>query len=209
MQTLNVMYKDFGAFNSTGHLVAAFAAPQDAQSTWKDQTLQVSTHEAGVVVGLGASLTTLNFGRWLRLIPAALLLLAGAAQAQSHSTESGSYLLRSTTVASEQIDAEAAQRHGVVPARDRAVVNVVLLRRDGAGAYTTVPARVTVSMHTMSSYSSNIEMSEVRENGGISYLGSYEFLPRQMINFEVLAAPTEDAQQQPLTLDYRERMWSH
>jgi hypothetical protein len=145
----------------------------------------------------------------LRLLPAALLLLAGASQAQSHSTESGSYVLRSTTVASEQIDAASTQRHGVVPAPDRAVVNVVLLRRDGSGVDATVPARVTVSMRTASGFSSDIEMREVRENGAISYLGSYKFLPRQMINFEISAAPTADAQQRPLTLDYRERMWSH
>jgi hypothetical protein len=146
----------------------------------------------------------------LRLLPSALmLLLAGAAQAQSHATESGRYVLRSTTVASEQIDAAAAQRHGVVPAPDRAVVNVVLLRQAGAGADTTVSARVAVSMRTASGLSSDIEMREVRENGAISYLGSYQFLPRQMINFEISAAPTEDAKQQPLKLDYRERMWAH
>ena len=144
----------------------------------------------------------------LRLLPAALLL-AGVAQAQSHATESDRYVLRSTTVASEPIDAAAAQRHGVVPAPDRAVVNVVLLRRASVGAYITVPARVAVSMRTASGFSSDIEMLEVRENGAISYLGSYQFLPRQMINFDISAAPTEDAQQRPLKLDYRERMWAH
>jgi hypothetical protein len=177
--------------------------------TLNKMPLQVSDQQGGPIAGLGTNLTTLIFGRWLRLLPAALLLLAGTAQAQSHSTESGSYVLRSTTVASEQINAEAARHHGVVPARDRAVVNVVLLRRDADGVATTVPARVTVSMRTMSGYSSNIQMREVRESSGISYLGSYKFLPRQVINFEVLAAPTEDAQQQPLTLLYRDRMWAH
>jgi hypothetical protein len=145
----------------------------------------------------------------LRLLLATLLLLAGVAQAQSHATESGRYVLRSTTVASEQIGAAAAQRHGVVPAPDRAVVNVVLLRRAIVGADITVSARVAVSTRTAADFNSDIEMLEVRQNGAISYLGSYQFLPRQMINFEISAAPTEDAQQRPLKLDHRERMWAH
>jgi len=152
-------------------------------------------------------LDNLSFGRCLHLLPAALLLLAGAAEAQLHSIAAGDYVLRSTTVASDQIDAATAQRHGVVPAPDRAVVNVVVMRRAGDGVEATVPARVDVSMRTLSGISSKIEMREVRENGGVSYLGSYQFLPREVIDFEIRAWPAGVAQAPSLALDYRERMW--
>jgi len=82
-------------------------------------------------------------------------------------------------------------------------VNVALMRQASLGAdTTTVAARVAVSMRAASGFKSDIEMIEMRENGAISHLGSYQFLPRQTIDFEISAATIEDAQQQPLKLDY-------
>lgn len=135
------------------------------------------------------------------------LLLAGtvlAAAAQPREVRRGDLVLRSSTVASERIDAATAARHGIEPAANRAVLNVVLLRgpkRD------TVAADVTAMSRNLAGVRRTIDLKEVRENDRVSYVGSYEFLPTEVLDFEITAKPLGPQEARPLTLSYQERMW--
>jgi hypothetical protein len=139
-----------------------------------------------------------------------LALLAAVATpvlAQVHEVRQGQYVVRTSTVVSTQIDAASASRHGIEPASDRAVLNVVVL---GPGKGTqdsrNMPARVAVTMRRPTGNVEPVEMREVRENNMVNYLGTYQFAPREIIHFEVHAQPqgsTED-----IKLVYSDRMWA-
>lgn len=144
-----------------------------------------------------------------RQLVAGLLLCAAAASvwAQSHEVERGGVVLRSSTVASDRISPEAARSYGIDQSSDRAILNVVLLTTQ-AGIPATLPALVWASTRSLTGEQRVIEMREVRENDRVSYMGTYAFEPREVIDFEVTAQPTGATPQEPLTLRYRERMWA-
>lgn len=139
---------------------------------------------------------------------AALTGLGADAQAQPHEARQGDYLLRSSTVASQNIAPQTAAKHGITPAPSRAVLNVVVLKA-GSAAEATVAAEVSASRQNLAGVQQTIALREVRANGYISYIGSYEFLPREVIDFTITATPADGQRSAPLTLTYRERMWHY
>lgn len=139
-------------------------------------------------------------------IMAAAVLLAAAqpSLAQSHEVRRGDLTLRSSTVSSDRIDPATAKRHGIEPSARTAVLNVVLLR---GSARETVPAEVSAIARSLAGVRQEIGMREVRENGRVSYLGTYDVLPREVIDLEVKAKPLQAARP-TLVLRWRERMWA-
>lgn len=133
-----------------------------------------------------------------------MLCLPHLAHAQAHEARRGELVLRSSTVASDRIDPATAAKHGIEPASDRGVLNVVLLRRGDTGER-TLPASVSVSMQNLAGVRQDVPMWEVRENGWVSYIGSYSFLPREVVDFEVRASPAGGGP--TLSVKFRERMW--
>lgn len=153
--------------------------------------------------------TEVQPGAFSRKLVLGLLLsfVAAGASAQSHEVQHGEVVLRSSTVASDRIDPATARQHGIEPSPDRAVLNVILLSA-GPGSPKTLPARVSASTRNLAGVRNEIEMREVREKGRVSYIGSYAFAPREVLDFEVTALPAGAAGQAPVTLRYRERMWA-
>lgn len=139
------------------------------------------------------------------LAAAVLLAVAQPALAQSHEVRRGDLTLRSSIVSSERIDPATAARHGIEPSPGTAVLNVVLLR---GNARETVPAEVSATARSLSGVRQEIGLREVRENGRVSYLGSYDVLPREVIDLEVKAKPLQAERPPALVLRWRERMWA-
>ncbi len=143
--------------------------------------------------------------RPLRLVVALALASACiAAQAQAHEQRQGSYLLRSSTVASLTFNAATAKAHGIEPAPTRAVLNVVVLHEQG-GRLRTVHADVHASTSDLTGVRRDIELHEVVQNNHVSYIGGYDFAPREVLDFHVVAQPA--GAKTPLSLNYRDRMW--
>lgn len=149
-----------------------------------------------------------GFVRAGRRVGALLLCaLSAGVSAQSHEVRREGVVLRSSTVASDRIDAATARLHGIEPSPDRAVLNVVVLSAK-AGDQATLPAQVSASTRNLAGVRHDIEMREVRENDRVSYIGSYSFVPREVLDFEITARPTGATRQKPVTLKYRDRMWA-
>ncbi|MEJ8838825.1 DUF4426 domain-containing protein [Ramlibacter sp. AN1133] len=136
-----------------------------------------------------------------------LAVVATTATAQPHEATRGKLTLRSSTVASVTIDKATARRHGIDQAPDVGVLNVLLARTD-EGLLHPIPARVEAQAWSLSGVRQQIEMREVREGGRVSYVGSYNFLPREVIDFRITAKPTDSRAAPALSLAYRDRMWS-
>lgn len=139
------------------------------------------------------------------LAAAVLVAAAQSALAQSHEVRRGDLTLRSSIVSSERIDPATAARHGIEPSPGTAVLNMVLLR---GNAQETVPAEVSAVARSLAGVRQEIGMREVRENGRVSYVGSYRVLPREVIDLEVKAKPLQAEKPPTLVLRWRERMWA-
>jgi Domain of unknown function (DUF4426) len=140
---------------------------------------------------------------WLFFCFLMTFVIPAAAQVQE--ARQGDLLLRSSTVASDRIDPATASAHGIDPSPTRGVLNVVVLNeRDGQ----TLKAQVKATSVNLAGVTQDIPMREVRAEGRVAYMGSYEFLPREVVDFEIHAQPLKPADAPPLVLRYRERMWA-
>jgi len=140
-------------------------------------------------------------------VAVALVLSLGWVQlawAQAHESPSGPFVLRSSAVASESVSASTAKAHGIDPAPTRAILNVVLEETSGNGK-TNVRATVNASAADLTGSKRSIAMRPAVDNGKVSYIGTFDFLPREVLDFRIVATP--EAGGDPITLTYRDRMW--
>lgn len=126
--------------------------------------------------------------------------------AQPHEASRGDLVLRGSTVSSGMIDAATAERHGIPRSPDVGVLNVLLARSQG-GTLRPMPAQVEAEAWSLSGVRQRLAMREVRENGRVSYLGTYDFLPREVIDFRITARPEDRPDVPALSLAFRDRMW--
>ncbi len=143
----------------------------------------------------------MQYRPWIVL---ALSLASLHAQAEPRLERAGSYVLRSSTAPTKTISAEAARAEGIEPAPTRAVLNVVVRRKDKA-AVENVRARVTASVTDPAGVRRAIEMRPAVADAMVSYIGAFDFVPSQVLEFEIVAVPDAPGAK-PITLRYRDRM---
>lgn len=132
-------------------------------------------------------------------------LAATALAAQPHESHEHGYTLRSSTVRSTTLDPATARAHGITPAADRAVLNIVVQRQDGPAIGNNVPAQVEASARNLTGLDREIPLrAATAPNGETSYVGSFDFASREVLDFRIRARPF-DADTR-LELTYRERM---
>jgi len=151
--------------------------------------------------------TELSFQmRYKPAAAATVMLLASAlAWPQAHTRQLGDYTLRSSTVSSENLPAETARAHGIERNPRRGIVNVTVLKNE-AGIDKPVPARLQVQTLNLAGQRRDINMRPITAAGRISYLGVYEFVHGEVLDFTVTAQPENVGQ--PLDLTYRDRLWA-
>jgi Domain of unknown function (DUF4426) len=143
--------------------------------------------------------------RCLGTLSGAVLLAASVgAQAQAHEKRVGEYVLRSSTVATQTFDEATARAHGIDPAPTRAVINVTVSRKSAKGRQ-NVRADVAVSAASLTGRQHVIDMRPIVENGMVSYLGTFDFVPREVLDFTVVARPEQGDRR--IKLVFRDRMW--
>lgn len=136
--------------------------------------------------------------------PVLLASIGAAAMAQPHQISRDGYTLRSSTVASTAIDRRTAQAHGIEPSASRGVLNV-LVQRTGDAPSENVQADVSAVARNLAGMERQIPMRPaIAENGMVSYLGTYEFLPREVLEFTVTARPRDTGIE--LSLKFEDRL---
>lgn len=139
----------------------------------------------------------------LALAACAWLIAGLAPAAERHEVREGHLVLRSKLVASGEVDPATARRHDIPVGKDRAVLNVALVRATDASP---VRAVVTASSRSAAGERQKILVREVKRGAETSYMGSFAFTPGQELEFVVEARPAEEREGKLLSLTFRERM---
>lgn len=139
-----------------------------------------------------------------RRLLATAWLVPALAFAQSHQMRQGDFTLRSDTVPSTAIAPGPAERNGIEQGRRQAILNVVVLRGHGRGRR-PVSADVQAHARDLAGMRRAIAMHASKTaNGDVSYVGTYSYAPREVLDMVVTATP--DGSSRPLSLTYRARM---
>ncbi|WP_332743008.1 DUF4426 domain-containing protein [Hydrogenophaga sp.] len=128
---------------------------------------------------------------------------SAVALAQPHAVRHGLFTLSSSVVNTQSISAETARQHGIEPSEQRAVLNVVVFR-DVDGVQWPIRAAVSATRTTLLGVQRDVELRQVEDQGRVSYVGTFEFVPREVLDFSVTARI--DPASPLLELSFRERM---
>jgi hypothetical protein len=139
----------------------------------------------------------------LAVAVAAWLIAGPALAAERREVREGDLVLRSKLMAAGELDPATAQRHDIPGGKNRAVLNVALVRASNGSP---VRAVVTASSRGAAGERQKILLREVKRGAERSYLGSFAFTPGQALEFVVEARPAEERDGKLLSLTFRERM---
>lgn len=146
------------------------------------------------------------FMRRISVVSVTLLLFAALpAWSQAHSSQLGIYTLRSSTTKVENLPATSTRAHGIERSPRRAVINVIVSKKE-ARIDNNVAARVQVYARNLTGQRRDIDMREVALEGRVTYLGVYDFVHGEVIDFHITAKPQDS--NVILKLTYRERLWA-
>ena len=101
----------------------------------------------------------------------------------------GDYVLHFNALTTDQIAEAMAAEHGVVRSRNRALLNVSVLRNQNVGLATAVAAEVTASSRNLTAQLRNLPMREVREGDAIYYIAEFAIDNAESLIFTVEATP--------------------
>lgn len=128
---------------------------------------------------------------------------APLAAAQAHVQESGDYVLRASTVSAADLPHRVREQHGIQTDPNTAVLNITVHRKTTT-ALNNVPARLEVRARNLLGVETDVVMRETITNDLVSYMGTYRFLPREVLSFHITAYP--EGAKQSITLQFRDRL---
>ncbi len=95
---------------------------------------------------------------------------------------------------------EVAARYGVVRAKDRAIINVAVLDRDGAA----LSGAVTGEAMNLLSASSTLSFSTIREGQSIYHIAQIRYTDQDVLRFRIAVNLPSHA---PLHFEFQQRMY--
>lgn len=121
---------------------------------------------------------------------AALLLLtvAGVAHAEN-STSIGGYVIHHNTLTTDSLPPQVASAHNIQRSKERAILNVSVMRGEPGRVGTPVQAQVTATARNLIGQTRRIDMREIRDGEAIYYIGDFPVANREKLDFFLEVTP--------------------
>ncbi len=116
-----------------------------------------------------------------------LPLVAGAQQAEDF----GAYQVHYSAINTSQLTPEVARAIGVQRSSSRALLNLAVMRKHDDRLDEPLRARIRVEATNIAGQRRDVELTEVREQEAIYYLGSFRFHNEERLTFQVEVEPLD------------------
>jgi hypothetical protein len=123
-------------------------------------------------------------------------LALGVARAENAQTLDGIWEVHTSAFRSDFLTAEVATQYGIARSGKRAVVNIAVLRIDGAGPV-AAQARIEARVRNLVGQTQNLDLRAVREGDALYYLGEFAIAGTDTYRVELTLRP------EGATRDYR------
>ena len=97
----------------------------------------------------------------------------------------GDHVVHFSALATDQLPPEVARAYGIVRSKNRAMLNVSVLKEDG----TAVTADVTVKTVNLTGQLKNVTMRKIEEGDAIYYIGETAVANRETLVFDISVTP--------------------
>lgn len=109
-----------------------------------------------------------------------------AQPAGATSADIGDHVVHFSAQTTDQLPPEVARAYNIVRSKNRAMLNVSILRADD---HTAVPADVTVKTVNLTGQLKNITMRRIDEQEAIYYIGETAVANRETLIFDITVTP--------------------
>ncbi len=127
------------------------------------------------------------------LFLAGLTLLASGAQAEN-SQDFGDYVVHFNALNTDLLAPKVATEYNIKRSSNRAMLNVVVLRKVLGATGQPVPATVSGKATTLTGQHRELELREVREPNAIYYISDFGVSNEEMLNFRLEVRPEGESE---------------
>lgn len=141
-------------------------------------------------------------GIWL----GALLLLVAGMHAQANEVEFDRYVVHYTVLNTHFLSPEVARAYDLRRSRSRALVNVVIMKRDG-DAFESVSGKVTGQAVNLYRQVRPLRFREVRDGTAFYHLAEVPIRPGEVVDFKLQVTAEGDDEVMPVS--FRQVFYRH
>lgn len=116
------------------------------------------------------------------------------------------YIVHYNAITSDAIAPEDAARYGIARSRSNALINIVLLAKDGTPGHTPVGGSVKARASNLTGQLKSVDLEQVTEGDAIYFIGVVPVANNETLNFDIEATP--DGADAPLTLKFQQQFFT-
>jgi hypothetical protein len=116
----------------------------------------------------------------------------GVLPATESSKDFGEYVLYFNALNTDQLSREIATEYGIVRAKNRALLNVSIHRKQDGGPTQAVTGAVSASAINLNGQLKTMTLREIREDTAIYYIGELAISDGEVLIYTIDATPTID-----------------
>ncbi len=110
-----------------------------------------------------------------------------------HMKDFGDYVVHFNAIGTDQLTEKVAAQYGIVRSRNRAMLNVSILRKTDGTMGTPVTGSVSASAINLTGQLKNINMREIKEGTAVYYIGETGITDGETLIFTVDVTPINEA----------------
>ncbi len=116
-----------------------------------------------------------------------------AAPADASSKDFGDYVLHFNALSTDQLTPEVAKQYGIVRSKNRAMLNVSIVRKIEGTPGQSVPGSVSASARNLTGQIKNLTVREAQSGGAVYYIGDLPVANGETLFFNVDATPMNES----------------
>lgn len=124
------------------------------------------------------------------------------------SRDFGDYVLHFNAISTDQLTPEVARSYDIVRSKNRALLNVSLVRKVEGTIGQPVPARVTALVVNDTGQVKDSNLREIRDGGAYYYIADFAVSNAETLVFTVDAAPADAATTAPFNVRFSRTFYS-
>ncbi len=128
-----------------------------------------------------------------------------AAKADATSKDFGDYVVHFNALTTDQLTPEVAKQYGIVRSKNRAMLNVSIIRKIEGTTGQSVPGKVTATARNLTGQLKNLSLREVQSGGAVYYIGDVPVANGETLFFTVEVTPANESK--TLSLQFSQQFY--
>ncbi len=123
-----------------------------------------------------------------------------------NSQDFGEYVVHFNALTTDMLPPKVTQEYGITRSKNRAMLNVAVLRKVLGTTGQPVSAKVQASASNLTGHNRDIELREIREGSAIYYIGEFGVTNEENLDFNVVVQP--EGQPRSLRVQFEQQFFT-